>query len=112
MMAGEKFTETKNYFPRVQYTRWLQLCGLHTYFSITLIYKWTSLFSGSDHCHVLVVYLLILDHFKCYWVLNVVTLVDKDASCQLLIQQNRSTLGSVVSLAMSCDGMMQKVPTS
>ena len=71
---------------------------VHTYFSITLIYKWTSLFNGSDHCHALVVYSLILDHFKCYWVLNVVTLVDKDASCQLLIQQNRSTLGSVVSL--------------
>ena len=100
MMAGEKLTETKNYFPRAQYTHWLQFCGLHTYFSITLIYKWTSLFNGSDHCHALVVYSLILDHFKCCWDLNGVTLVDEDASCQLLIQQNCSTLGSVVSLAL------------
>lgn len=33
-MAGEKFREAKNYFPKAQYTHRLQLCGLHTYHSI------------------------------------------------------------------------------
>ena len=66
-------------------------------------------FHGSDHCHALVVYSLILDHFKCCWVLNDVTLVDEDPICQPLIQQKGSTLGSVVSLAMLCDGRMQKL---